>query len=47
MKTIIYINKITKEIMKEVIVATKVSTAKQWAKQFTLHHNEWELKEIK
>ena len=40
MKTIIYINKTTKEIRKEIIVATKTSTAKQWAKQFTLHHNE-------
>lgn len=46
MKTIIYINKITNEIRKEIIVATKTSTAKQWAKQFILHHQDWALKEI-
>lgn len=46
MKTIIYLNKKTNEIRKEIIVATKTSTAKQWAKQFILHNQDWTLKEI-
>lgn len=43
MKTIKYINQKTNEVMTEVIVATKLSVAKNWAKQFVLHHPDWKI----
>lgn len=45
MKTIIYINN-QGQTMTEIIVASKLSTAKQYAKQYCLHHPEWKVKEI-
>jgi hypothetical protein len=43
MWTIKYLNKNTGKVMVEQLVAKKESTAKQWAKQFVLHHNEFEI----
>lgn len=42
-----YLNKNTNEIIIEQLIATKESTAKQWAKQFILHHNEYTIVSIK
>ena len=42
-----YMEKNTREVLIEQIVATKESTAKKWAKQFLLHHNNYELLAIK
>ena len=43
MFTIKYLEKGTNKILVEVIIATKESTAKKWAKQYLLHHCNYEL----
>jgi hypothetical protein len=43
MFTIKYLDKNNGKVLVEQIVAKKESVARQWAKQFVLHHNNYEL----
>jgi hypothetical protein len=42
-----YLNTTSKEVLVETLVAKKETTARQWAKQFLLHHSEYELLAIR